>query len=428
MKYIFGAALVIISLGFSLNEDPDVVRLPITFIDGYGQFPAGFAMMNWKNAEPTDDFYGTELSLKGIPTDWSEVVKRQMWLDAKQFAYQNYKEGKITQKTFDNVKSSWKIDLNARPYSDKAIKCFVYMIYGKKGGKVVCKIDTDNDLDFTDETEFAPTNLEGQKNLDSLALKTAVKVKYEAIRNGKVVELSAPMMILTTSTGTLLRNTAQHAEATFNGTRIKISSGFNTMDYDPASIYKDGADKLDRSQIVEQNEFIEIDGVTYQNLGVNIDQQVLMLKRMAKGADIFSTQVGFKAKPFAAKEFKTGEDISLDSYKGKFLYLEFWGSWCGPCVKEIPNLKKAYENLDHSKIEFLGVALDDRESLNKILDKEQIEWKQILCEKQEGTILAEYNIKGYPTSFLIDPNGKILAKNLRGDQLLESINVYLTKN
>jgi len=344
-------------------------------------------------------------------------------LDPRQFAFQNFKQGKLSSEFYTDLKSSWNINLDKRPLSDIPIKCYVYVIYGKdKHGVIKYRVDTNNNFDFSDEIEYSPSIINWTK-LDSLANKLSHRAKYEAFREGKLVELSAPLLIVDKGNGTLLRNFSQHGETELSGTKIQIcSSGFNSTDYEPASILK----LSNKEEMINENEFVLINSNLYQNLGVEINKQVLRLKKLPKDTVIYSSQVGFNAIPFTEKEFGTQETLSLNSYKGKYLYMEFWGSWCAPCIKELPEIKKAYNNIDKSKIDFLGVALDKVDPFGKILEKEEIEWKQIMREEESG-IIDDYNITAYPTSFLIDPNGKIIAKNIRGVKLLDTLNYYTNR-
>lgn len=415
--------IILVLLSFKSNQSNNIVELPFTLVDGYGAFPVGFGALGKAPTEDSPWSKTVDQNLKGIPLDWDNVITNYIWLDPRQFAFQNFKQGKLSQEFFTDLKSSWNINLDKRPLSDKPIKCFVYVIYGKdKHGVIKYKVDTNNNFDFSDEIEYSPSLIDW-KRLDSLANKLSHRVKYEAFRDGKLVELSAPLLIVDKGNGALLRNFSQFGEAELSGTKILIcSQGFISTDYEPATILK----LDDKDKVVNENEFILLNSDLYQNLGVNINKQVLRLKKLPKDTVIYSSQVGFNAIPFTEKEFSTQEALSLHSYRGKYLYMEFWGSWCAPCIKELPEMKRAYSNIDKSKIDFLGVALDKAEPFRRILEKEKIEWKQIMREEEDG-IIDDYNITSYPSSFLIDPNGKIVAKNLRGEKLLDTLNHYVNR-
>ncbi len=178
-------------------------------------------------------------------------------------------------------------------------------------------------------------------------------------------------------------------------------------------------------EIINLSEFLEINNSYYKNLGVDFNKQVLKLQKIAEDSVLYSSQVGFMAIPFEGVDFVNGDSIQLENYRGKLLYLDFWGSWCKPCVEELPELKELYRKLDHSKVEFLGIASDNTTRLRSFMEKIGLDWAQIL-EENEEPIAESYNINSYPTTLLIDENGKIIAKDIRAKDLEVFIEKYLS--
>jgi thiol-disulfide isomerase/thioredoxin len=400
------------------SKGPTTVEIPIALVAGYGGLTPGFGMVSGRVAAD-NPWQKTEMEVTGLPTEWEHVEIANVWFDAQQFAFQNHKQGLLTEQFFEELVAAWNIDLRARSFSEKPITCFVHVVYGKdREGKLKYKVDFNHNLDFSDEAEHAPSQLNWPPS-DATAQRYAHRVKYTTFRNGGLVEIEAPLLIME-SQAALWSNIPQHAEAEVDNVRIKISSdGFQSTSFSEASLHFDG-----EQEEIKQNEFIRLSGKIYQNLGVSPDRQVLRLKQIPADSVIFSSQVGFNARPFSGKDFSTDVEISLEQYQGKFLFIECWGSWCQPCVAELPALKEAYHSTDRSKVEFLGIANDKAEPFSKILEKENIAWKQILCENEEG-ILDDYNITAYPTSFIIDPKGKIVAKNVRAYELLDTLDFFM---
>lgn len=112
----------------------------------------------------------------------------------------------------------------------------------------------------------------------------------------------------------------------------------------------------------------------------------------------------------------TGEPMSLKAFRGKYVLLDFWASWCGPCREEIPTLKKVWNRYHEKGLEIISVTIDRKdEEWLKALQDEQMPWNQL---NAKGTKTAElYNVQGVPHILLIDPEGKIKAINLRGEKL-----------
>lgn len=130
-------------------------------------------------------------------------------------------------------------------------------------------------------------------------------------------------------------------------------------------------------------------------------------------------------------EVKTLSDdiLKLSNFRGKFVMLDFWGSWCGPCRGEIPNFKKLYNSFSRDELIILGLAKDDSTKLCKYIESEKIPYPNALASEE---LIRNYGVSGYPTTFFIDPDGNIIAKNLRGEKIVdlvkEKMNEYKNKN
>jgi peroxiredoxin len=121
-----------------------------------------------------------------------------------------------------------------------------------------------------------------------------------------------------------------------------------------------------------------------------------------------------------------GKSIRLSSYKGRYVLLEFWASWCGPCRAENPNLLKQYTLYNNKGFDVLSVSLDsDKGNWQKAIDKDGLPWTHVSDLKGWNNAVAVlYGIRAVPASFLIDPSGVITATGLRGETLnkkLESL-------
>lgn len=130
--------------------------------------------------------------------------------------------------------------------------------------------------------------------------------------------------------------------------------------------------------------------------------------------------IGSKAVDFAQND-PNGKSVSLSSFKGKYVLVDFWASWCKPCREENPNVLKAYEKYKSKGFTVLGVSLDNasaKAAWVKAIQVDGMPWTQISDLKGfENAAAKLYDVKSIPQNFLVDPNGVIVGKNLRGEDL-----------
>lgn len=114
-----------------------------------------------------------------------------------------------------------------------------------------------------------------------------------------------------------------------------------------------------------------------------------------------------------------GKAVKLSDFKGKYVLLDFWASWCGPCRAENPNVLKAYNQYKDKNFTILGVSLDEKgDAWQKAIKDDALPWMQVSDLKGwQNEASSKYGISGIPANFLINPEGIIIAKDLRGEDL-----------
>ncbi len=129
-------------------------------------------------------------------------------------------------------------------------------------------------------------------------------------------------------------------------------------------------------------------------------------------------QVGDLAPEIAIPD-TLGKELKLSSLKGKYVLIDFWASWCGPCRMENPNVVRVYQKYKDKGFTILSVSLDDNKaSWLKAIAKDGLTWSHVSELKKWNSVVAQtYGVNGIPAAFLLDKEGKVIAKNLRGDAL-----------
>jgi thiol-disulfide isomerase/thioredoxin len=163
--------------------------------------------------------------------------------------------------------------------------------------------------------------------------------------------------------------------------------------------------------------------------GQNVDKALASLDQMKELMKIQSALKPGVAFPDFSEKDLAGGPLSIARFKGKVVLVDFWATWCGPCVRELPNVLAAYNKYHDKGFEIIGISLDQDETALKSFIKENgMGWPQYFDGKGWGSKLGQkYGIDSIPMTFLLDREGRIVAKGLRGAALDEQLAGMLGK-
>ncbi|MRG44124.1 redoxin domain-containing protein [Chitinophaga sp. SYP-B3965] len=161
----------------------------------------------------------------------------------------------------------------------------------------------------------------------------------------------------------------------------------------------------------------EVADSLYRSLSDNLKKDPEIKKLDVQLTAAVAVGIGKIAPEFTLND-PEGKPVSLSSYRGKYVLVDFWASWCVPCRAESPYVKRAYDVHKSKGLEILGISLDTQASRDKWIEaikKDGLTWTQVSdLVGPESPVAKAYGVEGIPANFLIDPLGKVIAVNLRG--------------
>jgi len=418
-----------------------VITLTLQKVDGLG--PEGMSSVSVGDRKSfPDEIQQAIPAFTGIPEDLTNVNEYYIILNKPQFFYQHYKGGKIGQATLFQVAKDDKWPLaDTAGLSAQPLECGIAVVTGlNPDGQAVYLADVNQNYDFSDDA--TKTLLPVFEPRNSFV---PVRLTYAANGDARTEELHISLGMPSQDYSNTLMVSSQNLRFirfAFNGRPyVLCTSGFSLVG-PSITVLPDRPffQPVPRGLLVRLNEYVNLDGYLltfsgYRDNGHDItlsgefadiiipegstsaEAAPTMLPGQNSANTVVASQTGFTAPEIAGLDVLTGDRISLSDLRGKWVYVDFWSTACGPCIAEFPRLKQIFNKADADKVAFIGVVEERGEgSVRRLLEQHQLPWKTIQTGLPE-TVTTGYNVYSFPTTFLIDPEGVIRHQNIRSYDL-----------
>ena len=391
------------------------------------------------------------LQTKNLPDSLTSMKRYCMILDEYQFYYQNYRNGSYSKEDFlKKIKTEeWNID-DTTNLSDKILKTTISVVSGYNSKKMgVYVVDANNNSDFSDDTlRSLFYDLYAMENI----LDNSYYVDYE-FYDGKSIRKDKKLLNVKTFNDNQTGYDIYFSFPEFLYSKIKYGDKVylicqETYNNDKAIYVMEDIPYFSVSfnYKVKPNQYIRFGDDFYLYKPTSIPGTIKIINAKISNDEYneqitqnsmgnyrrnpipVSNQFGMIAPEIKGVDILTDSLVSLRKNSGKYVFLDFWSTYCIPCIMDFPNLIKVYEEFDRSNVEIIGIV-DDRTNGNikQFIKDKNVIWPNINMTALT-TDISGYEINSYPTSYLIDPDGKIIATDLRGDQLLKRLESLITKN
>ncbi|MGZ3867173.1 MAG: redoxin domain-containing protein [Bacteroidia bacterium] len=273
------------------------------------------------------------------------------------------------------------------------------VIFFIDGGKVEITGSTDS---------LAKVVIKSGQTQEDYKESTAIANAFMTKRQGLIMRHNSYMQTGKQAEAKLIIDTAMADERAYVKNLVKFIKDHPNSNIGGFIIY---SAQFDWPQIPEYDEM-------YNALGEKVKKGKFGKLALDKVNSLKGSTIGYNAIDFTLQDVN-GKSVSLNSYKGKYVLVDFWASWCGPCRRENPAVVEAYNKFKDKGFDILGVSLDDnKDKWIAAIAKDNLTWTHVSDLKGwQSSVAKTYGVSSIPFNLLLDKEGKILAKGLRGAEL-----------
>jgi len=413
-------------------------------VDGFGSFTPGFKFLNPYSASYKPIF-------KDIPEDIVDYSIRGFDIQAYNSSYQFVLTGLFPKDRFESYLISQGID--KKLVTGIKYKHELNVLFGtNKQNEYVIIIDENNNLSFSDDKKLILPKKKNADEEDSIPANElpVIKTKFEYFDGSKVSTVSIPLAILPYKGHTVktfpdsLENKytlrigiplykSQSIVINNKKYRLNLSNSFTSLEYTSRNTQlliqsdqtNDVVKKSKRDIPYAIGDLIAFDSLQYKFEHVSLWGDTISLKYLG----INKKPEGFLPGNYLPKtkiQTINTKDFDFEEYRGKYVLIDFWGSWCVPCMKLIPRIAEVNAKYKTKRFVMVSVAYDENiEKVKELIESNQMNWIQLIQSKKNAEFVDKLKISAFPTLILVDPSGKILCREKSIDEIDELLSKCL---